>query len=152
MASDPAVRGYRGYCTSHSFGGFRIPVPVQNLILRDYAARTNRLFRLSINELNFPNCYLHLESLLRELPSLDGILMSSYFMLPPDQSHRRRIYSAVLDHRAELHFVLENTILRSTADADRLEDLFRIIALLPHCPQKLWLDPGLSRHPVIRCA
>ena len=31
--------GVRGYVTNDEFGGLRIPVPVQNLVLRDYAAR-----------------------------------------------------------------------------------------------------------------
>ena len=67
--------------------------------------------------------------------------MASLFMLPADADARREVYRRVQASGATVHFVMENTALTDGADAERVEDLFRMARLLPHCPRRI--DPDL---------
>ena len=135
-----ARQGFRGYCTHNSFGEYRIPVPAQNILYRDYANKHGLHFKLSVNELFFPNCYLHLRGLLEELDYLEGVLMCSIFMLPQDQKLREQIYQRFSESGCELHFVLESIVLRTRLDMEELETIFRIRGQLPHCLGKADLE------------
>lgn len=127
-----AKTGYRGYIGSRAIRGETSPQHVQNLVIRDYAQRNKLFFKLSATEYAMPSCYMMLESVLDDLPNLEGILLFSMFMLPDSAEHRREIYQRVLDARASLHAALENLVLKSEADIQRWED---IIALQQHCPE-----------------
>lgn len=129
--------GFRGYCTNAEFGGHRIPVPVQNLVLRDYAQRRNMLFKLSVNELQFPNCYLQLMGLLTQLPTLEGVLMCSLFMLPKDPGMRQTLYRGFLAQGASLHCVMENLVIRTDEDVEHAEEILGVRAALPACPRAI---------------
>lgn len=130
-------QGFRGYCTNAEFGGHRIPVPVQNLMLRDYVQRRNLLFRLSINEMQFPNCYLQLLGLLPQLPMLEGVIMCSLFMLPKDPEIRHMIYREFLRQGASLHFVMENVVIQTAGDLEGVEEILAIRDTLPACPRSI---------------
>ena len=41
----------KGYCVHHQFGSFRLPVPVQNALFRDFCRLNQFQFGLSINEI-----------------------------------------------------------------------------------------------------
>ena len=82
--SNKIKTGYRGYCTHNKFGEYKIPVPAQNIIYKDYVFKNNLHFKLSVSELFIKESYVTLFSLLKELNSLEGILMCSYSMLPSD--------------------------------------------------------------------
>ena len=103
--------GYKGYCTHQPFNGNQIPIPGQNAVLRDYTRRQNLMFKLSNNEMNFPRCHLVLNSLLDQLPHLEGIVMTSVFMLPLDSEERWKIYDRVLEENCEMHCVFENLVV-----------------------------------------
>lgn len=136
----PVREGFRGYCTNAEFGGHRIPVPVQNLMLRDYVQCRNLLFRLSVNELQFPNCYLQLMGLLPQLSKLEGVIMCSFFMLPKHPAMRQTIYQAFLKHWASLHFVMENVVIQTAKDVEPVEEILAIQAALPACPRSIPCD------------
>ena len=133
--------GFRGYCVHQPFNGLRVPVPLQNMLLRDFLARKHLMFKLSVNELDFPGCHVQLRGLLDQLADLEGIVMASLFMLPADAAARREVYTRVQAAGATVHFVMENIALSDCADAERVEDLFRMARLLPHCPRRI--DPDL---------
>jgi len=124
-------KGYRGYCTHNPFGEYRMPVPAQNILYREYSNRLGLHFKLSVNELFFPDCFLNLFSLLKELEEIEGVLMSSIFMLPSDQVLRSNVYQLMLDQDSEIHFVLENIIISTQKDIDNLELIFQLRQLLP---------------------
>ena len=90
-----------------------MPVPAQNILYRDYANKHGLYLKLSVNELFFPNCYLHLQGLLEELDDLEGVLMCSIFILPQDRELREKIYQRFAESGSELHFGLESLVLRS---------------------------------------
>ena len=126
-------QGYRGYCTHNTFGEYRMPVPAQNILYRDYANKHNPYHKLTVHELFFPECFLNLWGLFKEIDQLEGVLMCSIFMLPPTVRERARIYQSLLDGKAELHFVLEGIILRTRKDIESLETIFHIRNQMPSC-------------------
>jgi len=127
--------GYRGYVTSRPFGGLHIPVPVQVLVLRDYCARNNYLYKLHANENVFPNSYMVLEAMVNELDRFEG--------LPKRAERRGKIYDAILRQGASLHFVLEDVVVRRPADIEPVEEILSIHNLLPAAPQHV-PDDGLA--------
>ncbi len=132
MASNRS--GLRGYIASRPVRGERTPQHVQNLVIRDYAARQKRTYLLSATELSVPGCYIVLEDVLRELDAIEGIICYSLFMLPESRPARLRIYDRLLSAGAELHAAVENLALRSEEDVRRLEDIRLIDGLLASCP------------------
>ena len=129
--------GYRGYVTSRPFGGLHIPVPVQALVLRDYCARNGYLYKLHANENVFPNSYMVLEGMINELDRYEGLLATSMFMMPKRAERRRRIYDAIMDQGASLHFVLEDVVIRKPADIAAVEEILSIHNLLPGAPREI---------------
>src|SRR5882757_7640146 len=61
-------KGYRGYVFSRSVDNHRVPQHIQNLVIRDYAARRKLHYLLSATEYAMPGCYLILEQVLADLP------------------------------------------------------------------------------------
>jgi hypothetical protein len=54
-------KGYRGYVFSRSVDNHRVPQHIQNLVIRDYAARRKLHYLLSATEYAMPGCYLILD-------------------------------------------------------------------------------------------
>jgi sporadic carbohydrate cluster protein (TIGR04323 family) len=114
---------YRGYVSSRGFGGYRIPVPVQSLVLRDYCARNGLLYVLPVNENIFPHSYMVLEGMVRDLSTYQGIVMCSMHMLPQRPERRQKIYDTVLSQGAAIHMVIEGLVLAENVDISKIEDL-----------------------------
>jgi sporadic carbohydrate cluster protein (TIGR04323 family) len=117
---------YRGYIGSRPIFGQRTAQHVQNLVVRDYARRHGLALKLSATEYLMPGCYMMLQQVLDELPSLGGIIAFSMFMLPRRRERRRAICDSVLARGATLHFALESCRLATPADAGRVEDIWLI--------------------------
>jgi sporadic carbohydrate cluster protein (TIGR04323 family) len=126
--------GYRGYIGSRPVRGTSFPQRLQNLVVRDYAARRGLTFLLSATEHCMPGSYMMLEDVLRELPRLEGIIAFSLFQLPQRKTRRLDIYRRVLEQGSSLHAAFEDLALRSAADIDRLEALLDVNAALPAAP------------------
>jgi len=130
-------QGFRGYVTHHTFGGNKIPIPMQNLILRDYTQRNELLFKLSVNEYSIPNCYIQLNYLLTALPTLEGIVMCSVFMMPQQSAKRREIYQNFLDQGSTLHLIFESTVIRTQEEVETIEEMLAIRDTLKVCPTRI---------------
>ena len=57
------VKGYKGYIFSRSVGGGFTPQRVQNLVIREYAKKLNKVFQLSATEYYMDDCFLMLEAI-----------------------------------------------------------------------------------------
>ncbi len=123
--------GYRGYIASRPVRGTSTPQHVQNLVIRDYAARNGLDFKLSATEYAMDGCYMMLEAVLDDLANLDGIILYSVFMLPRDPARRNAVYRCVLDSAKTLHGALENLQLGDDGDVRRLEDIFLVAQFAP---------------------
>lgn len=120
------VKGFRGYIASRPIRDTNYPQAVQNLVVRDYASRSGVLYKLSATEYAMRGCYMILESVIAELPELEGVILFSLFMLPEDAAQRARIYEAFLSSGKVLHAALESMVLRSRADIARFEEVLEV--------------------------
>ncbi len=118
--------GYRGYIATRAVRGIEQPHHIQNLVVRDYAQRNGLVYKLSAVEYAMPGSYLVLESVLDELPRLDGIICYSLFMLPENGERRAEVVDRVLAAGCGLHGALENLAVCDRAAAARLEDLMLV--------------------------
>jgi sporadic carbohydrate cluster protein (TIGR04323 family) len=137
-------QGYRGYVSCREFGGLTIPVPVQSTFLRDYCARKGFLYKLHVNENEFAHSYMVLDGMMQELDGLEGVLMFSMFMLPQRAARRRTVYDRVLAAGVELHFPLENLVIRAPEDVEPIEQMLAAANLLRHCPKRIPGDPRIQ--------
>jgi sporadic carbohydrate cluster protein (TIGR04323 family) len=126
--------GYRGYIVSRPVRGSHFPQRVQNLVVRDYAQRRQLAFRLSVTEYAMAGCTMMFESLLDELPGLDGIVSFSLFVLPAQRDRRLRAYERVLGAGKTLHAALENLVLAKRADVAAWEDIIGVDTVLAATP------------------
>lgn len=119
-------QGYRGYIFSRPVRGSRTPQHVQNLIIRDHAARHGLHYLLSAVEYAMPGSWRMLDAMMAELPDLGGLILYSVALLPEDAEHRRRVYDQILATGTSLHGAVEDMVLHHPADFDRLEILLRL--------------------------
>lgn len=113
--------GYRGYIFSRPTCGGRAPQHIQNLVIRDYAAKNGMLYKLSATEYAMPDSYLILHQVLEGLGGLQGIILYSIFLLPSDHAERRKIYRRVIEAGCGLHAAVEGMALEDWEDAERWE-------------------------------
>jgi sporadic carbohydrate cluster protein (TIGR04323 family) len=138
--------GYRGYIGSRPVRGTSFPQRLQNLVVRDYAARRGFTYLLSATEHCMPGSYMMLEDVLAELPRLDGIIAFSLFQLPQRKERRLDVYRRVLGAGASFHAAFEDLALRGEDDIARLEAMLDVNATLPHTPfagrdeKGMWLE------------
>ncbi len=118
-------KGYRGYVFSRSVDGHRVPQHIQNLVIRDYAARRKLQYLLSATEYAMPGCYLIMEQVLADLSALDGVILYTMFMLPAAPGERDRIYRTLLGAGCRLHAAVEGFVLQDEADIERWENVLR---------------------------
>ena len=110
-------KGYRGYVFSRSVDNHRVPQHIQNLVIRDYATRRKLHYLLSATE--------YAEQVLDELATLEGVILYSMFMLPPEADDRSRIYRRLLEAGGGLHAAVEGFVLTDQADIERWENVLR---------------------------
>lgn len=118
--------GHRGYIASRPVRGQLWPQHVQNLVVRDYAARGGLDYLLSATEYAMDGCYMNLETVLEELDAIEGVIAFSLFMLPKRAERRRQLYQRIFDAGCDLHGALEGMAVRNLEDAARLEDIFLV--------------------------
>lgn len=136
----PNRQGLRGYVSSRGFGGYRIPVPLQSLALRDYCQRKGKLYVLPVNENIFENSYLVLDGMVQDLSAHEGVIMASMHMLPKNPDHRREVLRRILDQSCSLHFVIEDIVISKEADCERLEELLQLYELASRVPQEIVVE------------
>jgi sporadic carbohydrate cluster protein (TIGR04323 family) len=128
----PSQKGYRGYVFSRSVDSHRVPQHIQNLVIRDYAARRKLHYLLSATEYAMPGCYLILEQVLAELATLDGVILYTMFMLPSVAQERAKIYGRLLEAGCRLHAAVEGFVLEDEADIERWENVLQMADICRH--------------------
>jgi len=126
--------GYRGYIASLPINGSRTPQHVQNLVIRNYAERHALQFRLSATEFAIPGCFLALDGLINDLSNIDGVILYSLFMLPPEPTSRRSLYDAFLARGKSIHAATENFSIITVDDTKRAEDVWKISHVMADQP------------------
>jgi sporadic carbohydrate cluster protein (TIGR04323 family) len=118
--------GYRGYMAFRPGVGRSVPQSVQQLVMRDYCAARGLAYLLAATEYCMPGSRLMLEGVLRELDGLEGIVCFSMFSLPERRRHRDVVYRRVIDLGRTLHMAAERLVIRTSADAERIEDIWLV--------------------------
>ena len=113
--------------------GERAPQHIQNIVIRDYCSKKNLHYLLSATEYAMENSTLILGQLINDLPSIDGIVAYSVFQMPEDDNERRSIFNNILSFNKEIHFAVEGLSLHDSDSYDRIEDIWQVRKLLPHC-------------------
>lgn len=119
-------KGFRGYISSRPVRGEMTPQHIQNMLIRQYAKQHDLFFLLSATEYAMPSCFMMLESVVRDLESLEGIILFTLFMLPANPARRSKIYRQIIDTGSALHCALEGICLVGEQDISLFEDLFMI--------------------------
>tara|TARA_Y100000591_G_C21623640_1_gene589162 strand:- start:244 stop:645 length:402 start_codon:yes stop_codon:yes gene_type:complete len=118
--------GFRGYIFSRTIDGSFIPHRVQNLVIKDYCQRKKLFFKLSATEYKMKDSYIMLNAVLKELNKIDGVVFYSIFMLPEDSRLRKKICNLFLKSKKNLHFALEEIVLKNLSSLKEIENIIKI--------------------------
>ncbi len=113
---------YKGYIASRNIGELQIPQRIQNMVIRNYAERRDKVFSLSATEYIMNDCFMILQSLLKDAKNFEAIVCYSLYMLPTSLSERSKIYTSCLKENTELHFAFEELSIKSKDDIQLIED------------------------------
>ena len=125
--------GFRGYIFSRTFMEERVPQHVQNIVIRDYCSKKNMQYLLSATEYAMDNSAVMLRQLVKDLPSIDGIVAYSIFQMPENDEERQSIFSSILIAKKEIHFAVEGLSLHNHESLSRIEDIWQVKKTLAHC-------------------
>jgi sporadic carbohydrate cluster protein (TIGR04323 family) len=103
----------QGYVTSRSFGGYCLPVPMQNLLLRNYCEQNNFNYKLPLVETTLANNYMYLNETINKCSDFDHIGMCSIYMFPRDNAKYKLLKKEIDKRYLNFHFIFENTMIRS---------------------------------------
>lgn len=117
------MKKVRGYIFSREFNSSVIPQHVQNIIIRDFCNNNNLQYLLSATEYSMRNSYSVLDSVLKELKKLNGVVFYSLYLLPECKKDRLKIYNKFRRLSKTLYFAVENLIIKSNKDFIELEEL-----------------------------
>ena len=120
------MKGYRGYIFSRSINKNFIPQRVQNLVIRDFAYRKKIFFKLSLTEYNMKNCYIMLNTFLKDINKIDGIIFYSIEMLPTDKKEALKLIDLFQKKKKILYFALEELKVSSKKDLMRIKEILMI--------------------------
>jgi sporadic carbohydrate cluster protein (TIGR04323 family) len=119
----------KGYIFSRPFFEERVPQNVQNIVLRDYCKKKNIEFLLSSTEYAMENSSLILREIIEKYHLYDGIVFYSLLQMPTNRDERVKLYKKTLLNKKQIHYVLENLIVKNKKDFSELEKIFIIKTL-----------------------
>ncbi len=122
------MKTLRGYVTVKKFGGYAMPVPIQNKLLRSYCKDHNFVYLLPQCEMIKENNFCYLFSTLNQMKKNEHLGMCSAHMLPKDKAKFNEVREIIIDKNLECHFIFENLSISST----ELKDLYIQINLHTH--------------------
>jgi sporadic carbohydrate cluster protein (TIGR04323 family) len=126
-------KGFRGYIFSRPFMEERVPQHVQNIVIRDYCSKKGIQYLLSATEYAMENSAIILRQLVKDLPSIDGIVAYSIFQMPENDVERQSILNNVLKCKKEIHFAVEGLSLFDHESYSNIENIWQVKKTLPHC-------------------
>jgi sporadic carbohydrate cluster protein (TIGR04323 family) len=99
---------YQGYVQLMEFNNIYLPARIQNLIMKNFCEQNNAIFKLSVNEHYIKNCYMELFFILKKIKNIDGLIMSSIYMLPQDIKNFSYFIKLYKKRKLKLIFIFEN--------------------------------------------
>jgi sporadic carbohydrate cluster protein (TIGR04323 family) len=124
---------FRGYISSRSFGGQRVPQHIQNLVIRNYCQRNGLQYLLSATELAMPNSFLMLAQLQDDIEKLQGIVFYSIGQLPQEDNRREELFRRAISAKKSIHFSAEGLQVTDWGSARRVEQILQVQSVMPRC-------------------
>ena len=118
-------KGFRGYIFSRPIATNFIPQRVQNLVIRDFADRNKIFFKLSSTEYNMKNCFLMLNSLIKNIKNIDGIIFYSIEMIF-ELKKIDELFKKLLLEKKTIYFALEEIKVSSSKDLKKINRILKI--------------------------
>ena len=118
-------KGFRGYIFSRAIGANFIPQRVQNLVIRDFAERNKIFFKLSSTEYNMKNCFLMLNSLIKNIKNIDGIIFYSIEMIY-ELKKKDELFKKLLLEKKTIYFALEEIKISNLKDYKKLNTIIKL--------------------------
>ena len=108
---------YVGYVTSRPFGSFTMPVPAQNLCIRDFVNKNKGIYIPPQLEHKFENCLMQFYGTLNKLQYNYTLVMYSFDILY-DFLYKCEddLFLAFDFKKIKISFVLENTTISNSAE------------------------------------
>ena len=117
------MKKFAGYINLKNLNGVLYPSSIQNIMMKDYIQNVLKgIFYLSPTELLQAKFPITLKTLVGKETKVDGIVMLSSFYLPENYFVRKQIYKEIIKMRKSVHFILDELILKSNKDIDKIEE------------------------------
>jgi len=127
---------FKGYISSRKLinGEFETQ-KIQNLVVREACKYNSYDLQLSSAEYIMNDCYMILNSLIKNLKKYDGIVFFSLFQLPFSEKKRRTIYDKFLEKKKTILFANEKLELRNKNDILLCENIIKVTKMLKFTPK-----------------
>ena len=109
-----------GYATVREFGGYALPVPIQNKLLRNYCKENNFIYKLPLNETCLKENYMFLFSTINRASKNTDIGMCSIHMFPQDNGKFELLLKRIIIKNLKFHFIFENSVI----SAQKLKEFY----------------------------
>ena len=86
-----------GYVSVKEFGGYALPVPIQNKLLKTYCNDNNFIYRLPMNETCLHENFMFLFSTINMASNNSNIGMCSIHMFPKNKSKFKLLLNKVIE-------------------------------------------------------
>ena len=114
-----------GYVTNKEFNEKLIPVPYQNMILRNYCNDNNYDYILPYGELIFKNNFSQLTTLISTLDKNTAIICCSIYMLP-NNTLLKSILKKINNKKTFIYFIYEDIYLSKKKDLENINLNFNL--------------------------
>ena len=117
------MKKFAGYINLKNLNGVLYPSSIQNIMMKEYIQnKLKGIFYLSPTEVLQAKFPITLKTLVGKETKVDGIVMLSSFYLPSNYRVRKKIYEDVFKMKKSIHFILDELILKSKSDIEKIEE------------------------------
>lgn len=126
MDNSNPIKFMTGYVTVRPFGGMSIPVPIQNMILRNYCAGFKAQYILPMNEHKFDDCYMQFFATIAAAQEGAHIILCSSSMLPQSPFLYAEAKQRILEKKLTIHFIFDNLKIDNEQSFEDLESVIKL--------------------------
>ena len=117
------IKRFAGYINLKPINGVLYPSSIQNILMKNYVVENLKgNFYLSPTEVLQAKNSITLNTLVAKEIKVDGIVMLSTFCLPKDEKKRMILYKKARDNKKDLHFILDEIILKKETMIEEIEN------------------------------
>ncbi len=115
-----------GYVSNNEFNEKIIPIPFQNIILRNYCKDNDYTYVLPYNENIFKNSFSQLVTLINKLDNKTAIIACSIYMMPKNIKDLEKILYLIKKKETYIYFVYENLYFKNINDIKNITLEYKI--------------------------